>query len=106
MKRLLFAAAIIFATLNASAQASNVDTVTITKGYGNFQINNAKYPLNSVIVNIPAADTTRAAIVRAATGTTLIELRKRYLYRNGTTGKKFASITEFRTYCDSFLFSH
>jgi len=106
MKRLLFAAAIIFATLTASAQASNTDTVTITKGYGNFQINNTKYPLNSVVVNILANDTSRLSILRASTGTALIELRRRYFYRNGTTGKKFASITELRTYCDSFLYSH
>lgn len=106
MKRILLAVAFVAGTITAHAQASAVDTVTITKGYGNFSINNTKYPLNSVIVDILASDTTRIALRRLSNGLPIIEQRRRWFYRNGTTGQRFRSITEIRTYCDSFLFSH
>lgn len=111
MKKILLLLLIAAAT-GAGAQPLAVTTTTITKGYNCFSIDNVKFPLNSVLVNIRSNDTSMVEIdlvhgsISLGRNSVLIQTKKRVKYINGTTGIPFVSITALRGYCDSFLFSH
>lgn len=103
MKRILFAILAVVIFSNAGAQ---VLTTKITKGTNSFSIDNVKFPLNSILVNIRSNDTSLVELDLGSLNSVYVGVKKRVNYINGTTGVAFRSITELRGYCDSFLFSH
>lgn len=110
MKKLFILIGIITA-FNAGAQTEAVLNTTIKKGYGNFEINTKKFPLNSVIVNVDVNDTALVQLVLVNhcaqfPNDAISKPKKRVKYINGTTGVAFTSMTELKNYCDSFLYSH
>lgn len=106
MKNILFLS--IFTAIFAGAQAQPLaeTTTTITKGYGNFSIENVKYPLGSVIMNIRSGDTSMVELdflYQNGLVSAIAPVKKRVKYINGTTGLPFASIGAFRAFYDSFM---
>lgn len=102
-------------TLNtAMGQALNPPiSITLTKGAigSDFYVNNMRFPLNSVIMNISATDTSKVELdLVSNTGAfgqndILVTQRARVKYINGTTGLPFASIGKLRDFYDSFMVS-
>lgn len=112
MKKILILAIVCLGFTTANAQNSPPVTTKITKGYGNFTIDKMTFPLNSVIINARNTDTSfieidfvngTEAIGRSGT---VVAMKKRVYYINGTTGIPFTSYTAMKGYCDSFLYSH
>lgn len=107
MKKILFA---MLATVIFSLARAQVLTTKITKGYNGFSIDNVKFPLNSLLVNIRSSDTSMVELDLVHEvgnlNSVYITVKKRVNYINGTTGVPFRSIGELRGYCDSFLYSH
>lgn len=97
-----------FTAILAGAQAQPIteSTTTITKGYGNFSIDNVKYPLGSVIMNIRSTDTSMVELdflYQNGLVSAITPVKKRVKYINGTTGVPFVSIGAFKAFYDSFM---
>lgn len=106
MKKLLLLS--IFTAMFAGVQGQQLPetNTTITKGYGNFSIENVKYPLGSVIMNVRSNDTSLVELdflYQNALVSVITPAKKRVKYINGTNGLPFASIGAFRYFYDSFM---